>query len=347
MAPPERLSSTTTRRRRGTGQVTIRDVARIAGVAPITVSRALSSPVQVSDSVLARVREAVATSGYVPNLIAGALSSGQSNLVAALVPSISTLTLHPLLEALGNALETAGCQLLLGQTGYDNARLDGILDTVLGRRPAGIVVTGTLESAHWRDRLRASGVPVVETWDLVDDPVDMLVGFSHADMAAAVVRFLHAGGRRSLAFLGADDTRSHLRSAAFTAAAQALELPAPAVHAVAAPATLRSGREGLAQLLASGMPTVDAIFCNSDLMAMGVLVEAQARGLAIPSQLAVVGCGDLPFSRDVEPALTTVHLDGAAIGDKAAELLMTRMKGQAVEARVWDLGFSITQRAST
>lgn len=347
MAPPERLSPSPTRRRRGTGQVTIRDVARLAGVAPITVSRALSSPAQVSDSVLARVREAVATSGYVPNLIAGALSSGQSNLVAALVPSISTLTLHPLLEALGNVLETAGCQLLLGQTGYDNARLDGILDTVLGRRPAGIVVTGTLESSHWRDRLRASGVPVVETWDLVEDPVDMLVGFSHADMAAAVVRFLHAGGRRSLAFLGADDARSRARSAAFTAAAHALQLPVPVVHAVAAPATLRSGREGLAQLLVRGKPTVDAIFCNSDLMAMGVLVEAQARGLAIPSQLAVVGCGDLPFSRDVEPALTTVHLDGAAIGEKAAQLLMARMKGQPVETRIWDLGFSITQRAST
>lgn len=333
-------------RRRGTGHVTIRDVARLAGVAPITVSRALSTPAQVSPAVRERVREAVAASGYVPNLIAGALSSGQSRLVAALVPTISTLTLHPMLEALGDVLEAGGCQMLLGQTGYDNARRDGILETVLGRRPAGIVLTGTLDSPQWRQRLRASRVPVVETWDLIDDPIDMLVGFSHAEMARAVVHFLHAGGRRRLAFLGADDARSQARAEAFTAAAGALGMPAPVRHAVPAPATLRSGRDGLARLLADGGEAVDGIFCNSDLMAMGVLIEAQARGVEIPARMAVVGCGDLPFSADVQPALTTVHLDGQAIGARAGRLLLDRIDGREAPPGVWDLGFSIIERAT-
>ncbi|WP_311221029.1 MULTISPECIES: LacI family DNA-binding transcriptional regulator [unclassified Acidovorax] len=337
-----------TRRRRGSGHVTIRDVARLAGVAPITVSRALSTPDQVSLAVRERVREAVAASGYVPNLIAGALSSGHSRMVAALVPSLSTLTLHPMLEALGEALEPSGCQLLLGQTGYDNARLDGILETLLGRRPAGIVITGPLESPAWRQRLRASGVPVVETWDLVDDPIDLLVGFSHAGMAREVVAFLHAGGRRRLAFFGAQDARSRARAAAFTQAAQALGLPVPLMHAAPAPATVRSGRDALAALVEQGgaLP-VDAVFCNSDLMAMGVLIEAQARGLRVPGQLAIVGCGDLPFSGDMEPALTTVHLDGQAIGARAGQLIVDRLEGREIASRVWDLGFSITRRATS
>ncbi|MDR6215346.1 LacI family DNA-binding transcriptional regulator [Paracidovorax wautersii] len=346
--PPAPVPAAAPPRRRGSGHVTIRDVAQLAGVAPMTVSRALSNPQQVSEAVRERVRAAVASSGYVPNLIAGALSSGHSRLVAALVPTISTLTLHPLLEALGRTLEPSGCQLLLGQTGYDNARLDGILETVLGRRPAGIVITGTLESATWRQRLRASGVPVVETWDLVDDPIDMLVGFSHADMAGAVVRFLHAGGRRRLAFFGADDARSRARAHAFQGAALALGMPAPLLHAAPAPATLRSGRDALSQLMAgaSDGPPVDGVFCNSDLMAMGVLIEAQQRGVAVPGQLAVVGCGDLPFSADFEPALTTVHLDGAAIGTRAGELLLERLQGGAAPAGATDLGFSIRQRAT-
>lgn len=334
-------------RRRGTGHVTIRDVARLAGVSPMTVSRALSSPGQVSPSVQQRVRDAVVTSGYVPNLIAGALSSGHSRLVAALVPTISTLNLHPMLEALGRTLEPRGCQLLLGQTGYDNARLDGILETVLGRRPAGIVITGTLESDAWRQRLRASGVPVVETWDLVADPIDMLVGFSHAQMARAVVRFLHAGGRRRLAFFGADDVRSRARADAFAAVAHELGLPPPVLHSAPAPATLRSGREALLQLLHEERPAVDGIFCNSDLMAMGVLIEAQAQGIKVPEQLAVVGCGDLSFSGDFEPALTTVHLDGKAIGTRAAELLLDRLDHPEAPRGVWDLGFSIVERATT
>lgn len=335
-----------TRRRRGSGHVTIRDVALIAGVAPITVSRALNTPAQVSPVVLEKVRDAVAASGYVPNLIAGALSSGQSRLVAALVPTISTLTLHPMLEALGSELEPSGCQLLLGQTGYDNARLDGILEAVLGRRPAGIVVTGTLESPHWRKRLRASGVPVVETWDLMDDPIDMLVGFSHSEMARAVVHFLHDNGRRRLAFLGADDARSKARAQAFSQAATALEMLAPVVHAAAAPATLRSGRDALVRLLEEGTLAVDAVFCNSDVMAMGVLIEAQAQGINVPLQLAVVGCGDLSFSGDLEPALTTVHLDGKAIGARAGQLLLDRMEGREAAPGVWDIGFSIIQRAT-
>lgn len=333
-------------RRRGSGHVTIRDVARLAGVAPMTVSRALSTPDQVSPAVRERVREAVASSGYVPNLIAGALSSGHSRLVAALVPTISTLNLHPMLEALGSVLEPSGCQLLLGQTGYDNARLDGILETVLGRRPAGIVITGTLESEPWRQRLRASGVPVVETWDLVADPIDMLVGFSHAQMARAVVRFLHAGGRRRLAFFGADDARSQARAQAFNAAALELGMPAPVQHAAPAPATLRSGRDALTQLLMADGPAVDGIFCNSDLMAMGVLIEAQQQGLAVPARLAVVGCGDLSFSGDMEPALTTVHLDGQAIGTRAGQLLLDRLEGRDAPRGVWDLGFSIVERAT-
>ncbi|RYF27991.1 MAG: LacI family DNA-binding transcriptional regulator [Comamonadaceae bacterium] len=334
-------------RRRGTGHVTIRDVARLAGVAPMTVSRALSTPDQVSPAVRERVREAVASSGYVPNLIAGALSSGHSRLVAALVPTISTLNLHPMLEALGSVLEPSGCQLLLGQTGYDNARLDGILETVLGRRPAGIVITGTLDSEPWRQRLRASGVPVVETWDLVADPIDMLVGFSHAQMARAVVRFLHAGGRRRLAFFGADDARSRARAQAFNAVALELGMPAPVLHSAPAPATLRSGREALTQLLQADGPAVDGIFCNSDLMAMGVLIEAQRQGVAVPAQLAVVGCGDLSFSGDVEPALTTVHLDGQAIGTRAGQLLLDRLEGRDAPRGVWDLGFSIVERATS
>lgn len=332
------------KRRRGTGQVTIRDVARLAGVAPITASRALSNSAQVSPAVLARVREAVAESGYVPNLIAGALSSGQSRLVATLVPTISTLTLHPMLEALGAALEGGGCHMLLGQTGYDNARLGGMLETILGRRPAGIVITGTLESPHWRRRLRASGVPVVETWDVVGEPIDMVVGFSHAEMARAVARYLHGRGRRRLAFLGADDARSRARGEAFVQAALALGLPRPRIHAGPAPATLRSGREGLAALLADREAAIDGVFCNSDLMAMGVLIEAKAQGVPIPAQLSVIGCGDLPFAADLEPALTSVRLDGQAIGAQAGQLLLERIERREPSSRAWDLGFSITER---
>jgi len=334
------------RRRKGTGQVTIRDVAALAGVSAMTVSRALKDPLQVSEAVLQRVRQAVEATGYLPNLTAGALSSGHSTLIAAVVPTISTLAMHSMLESLGDTLEAGGYQLLLGQAGYDGHRLGRLLETILARRPAGIVLTGLVEDAAARTRLRTGGVPVVETWDLSDEPIDMLVGFSHADMAAEVAHLLYRRGCRRLALLGADDRRSFDRADAFVAAAARLGLPAPVVQSVPAPASVGSGRQGLVALLEHGCPDVDGIFCSSDLTAMGVLAEAQSRGIAVPQRLAVVGCGDLPFAADLQPALTTVRLDGAGIGDRAARLLMDRIEGRPVAQGRWNLGFGIVERAS-
>ena len=117
------------------------------------------------------------------------------------------------------------------------------------------------------------------------------------------------------------------------------------VH-VPAPTTLKAGREGLGELLRAA-PTTAAVFCSSDLLALGVLTEARVRGLAVPAQLAVVGFGDFAFAADVEPALTTVHIKGAAIGRQAAQFIVERAEGREVAERVIDIGFSIVERQSS
>jgi LacI family gluconate utilization system Gnt-I transcriptional repressor len=114
---------------------------------------------------------------------------------------------------------------------------------------------------------------------------------------------------------------------------------------VPAPTTLGSGRQALATLLQQH-PGVDAVFCSSDLLALGVMTEAQARGIAIPAQLAVVGFGDLAFAADLHPTLTTVRIDGTAIGRQAARFIVERAEGRAVQPHIVDMGFSIVPRAS-
>ena len=88
------------------------------------------------------------------------------------------------------------------------------------------------------------------------------------------------------------------------------------------------------------------MFCSSDILALGVLTEAQARGIAVPERFAVFGFGDLAFAGDTHPALTTVRIDGTAIGRQAARFIVERAEGRAIEERVIDLGFSIIKRAS-
>ncbi len=334
------------RGRRGSGAVTLHDVAKIAGVAPITASRALNTPAQVSEEVRRKVQDAVAKTGYVPNRLAGGLASTRSLLVAAVVPTLSGPVFLPTVQALTEGLAAAGYQLMLGQSGYAGSREDALLEAIIGRRPDGIVLTGILHSAAGRRRLLASGIPIVETWDLTPTPIDMLVGFSHTEVGRAVAAFLQRRGRRRLAVVTGDDERAQRRLAAFLDEARRLALAAPQVVTVPAPTTLKSGRAALARLLDGGA-RVDAVFCSSDLLALGVLTEAQARGLAVPKDLALVGFGDLDFAADLHPALSTVRINGAAIGEQAARFILDRAEGREVAQRVVDIGFSIVERAST
>lgn len=321
---------------------TLHQVAQAAGVSLITASRALAKPDKVAAATLQRVREAAAALGYVPNLMAGGLKAQRSRTVAALVPVISVPQFLPTVQALTETLDAAGYQLVLGQTGYDRSREHALLQTLIGRRVDGIVVAGLLGATADAEGIRRLGIPVVETWDLGPQPLDMLVGFSHAQAGAAVARFFLARRWRRLGLVSADDERARQRVQGFCEAAGA-DLP---VAWVPAPATVASGRAGLAELLRRE-PRLRAVHCSSDLVALGVLNEARARGLRVPQDLAVCGFGDADFSAALEPALSSVRIAAAEIGRRAATMILQRCAGQAVVPAVVDVGFEIVERAST
>ena len=327
---------------RPTRSVTLHDVAREAGVSLITASRALGNPDKVSAATIEKVRAAVEATGYVPNMLAGGLKSQRSMTVAALVPVISVPQFLPTVQALTEELDAAGYQLILGQTGYDRAREAALLQTMVGRRVDGIVVAGLLDADASVERLRRLGIPVVETWDLTQRPVDMLVGFSHMKVGSTVAGYFLAKGWRRLGIATADDERARQRMEGFLSAAGG----GVATAISKAPGTVRAGRQALAELL-SRDPELRAVHCSSDVMAQGVLTEARARGLRVPQDLAVCGFGDADFAAWLEPALSTVHIAGADIGRKAAQMILQRCQGQAVEPRILDVGFEVVERAST
>ena len=345
MENPARPIKTNRSARRGSGGVTLTHVAKLAGVSAITISRALNSPDLVSADTLKRVRDAVSRTGYVPNLMAGGLASNRSRLVAALIPTIAGSVFLETVQAMTDSLASAGYQLMLGQSGYTGAREDALLDAIIGRRPDGIVLTGIMHSQEGRRRLLSAGIPVVETWDYTPTPIDMLVGFSHEKVGERVADWMHARGYKRPAILTADDHRAGLRRAGFESRLRELGLAKNAACVVDAPSTLGNGRAGLIELLAQDAK-LDFVFCSSDVLAHGVITEAQAQGLRIPDDLGVLGFGDLGFSADLHPALSTVHVDGAAIGQQAAQFIIDRQAGGDIGPRVRDIGFSILERNS-
>jgi LacI family transcriptional regulator, gluconate utilization system Gnt-I transcriptional repressor len=343
--PASRPPPVVRRGRRGTGGLTLTDVARLAGVSPITVSRALNSPGQLTAETLARVQEAVARTGYVPNRLAGGLASSKSRLVAALVPTIASPVFLETIESLTQTLEEAGYQVMLGQSGYGETREDALLDAIIGRRPDWVILTGVMHSPDGRRRLAAAGVPVVETWDLTPTPIDMLVGFSHEKAGAAVADYLNFRGARHPGIVSADDHRASLRLKGFSATAARNGWGKIPAELVPTPTTLGLGRQTLARLL-DRHPETDAVFCSSDMMALGVLTEAQARGIRVPDDLRIFGFGDNNFAADTYPALSTVRIDGTAIGRQAARFVIDRVEGRPIPERIIDLGFKLIARAS-
>ena len=331
--------------RRGSGAITLGDVAKLAGVAPITASRAVNTPHQVSADVLKKVRDAVQRTGYVPNRVAGGLASSRSRLIAAVVPNMVVSVFAETIETLNNTLFEAGYQLMLGQTGYSAEREEALLEAIIGRRPDGIFLTGIMQSSKGRTRLLASGIPVVESWDLTPTPIDMLIGFSHADIGREVAEFLMAKGRRRFALVRAEDERAMRRAEAFEGTVAKSGFKEVFIDNVGTSRSLMSGRDALSRILLKA-PDVDAIFCSSDLLAMGVLTEALARGIRVPQQLSIVGFGDVPYVANMVPALTTVHINGRSIGQQAANFLIDRAQGRSINQPIVNVGFSIVERDS-
>ncbi|MFS4438176.1 LacI family DNA-binding transcriptional regulator [Paracoccaceae bacterium GXU_MW_L88] len=327
-------------------RVTMAAVGRIAGVSQVTVSRALSDPSKVSPETLRRIREAIEATGFVPNAIAGALASRKSMLISALVPSITNIIYSSMLRPFSKDMRERGYQIMLSETGFSAEEEEKVIALHLSRRPDAMMLTGIHHSAQARKSLLGAGIPVVELWDISETPIDICVGFSHAETGRAIADFAIEEGFGPVAAIHAGDRRAERRMEAFAARLKARTGEAISIINLEAQASLGQGRRGLARLMDETDFRKGLIFCSSDLLAHGVITEAQARGLKVPDDIAVIGFGDQEFSGFVEPGITTVRVDREALGRQAAEALLTRMQGETVPNPVMDLGFELLRRGS-
>lgn len=330
-----------------TEMVTMTTIGRLAGVSQVTVSRALSNPEKVSPETLKRIREAIALTGFVPNALAGALASRKSGLITALVPSITNIVYSSLLHGFSEIMRREGYQIMLSETGFDPADEEALIFTHLSRRPDGILLTGIHHTPDARRMLLGMGIPVIEIWDITETPVDCCVGFSHSATGLAVADFAAEAGYRRAATVSAGDERAIRRRKAFAERFTArCGTPVAQIDFAAGPATLERGRQSLRDLIDRHGFSQGVIFCSSDQHAQGVLVEAQARGLRVPEDIAIIGFGDQDFAAHTSPALTTVRVDRDALGRAAANALIDRFRGAGDLANVIDVGFEIVRRAS-
>ena len=347
MNKPTRTAATPDTRRPATHTaVTMEMVGRIAGVSQVTVSRALSDPSKVSPATLKKVQDAIAVTGFVPNALAGALASRRSKLVSTLVPSITNLTYNSMVKTFAEEMRAHGYQIMLSECGFDTADEEAAIVTHLSRRPDAMLLVGTRHSAGTRKMLLAAGIPVVEVWDITESPIDLCFGFSHVEAGKAAARFAVDAGYSRAACCTANDERALRRINAFSAEFQALTGTQVAVAQFESEASLGMGRAGLGRLIEVEGLKSGVVFCSSDQIAHGVLLEAQSRGLAVPGTVAVIGFGDQGFAPDTSPPLTSMRVDRGALGVSAAQAILGRLEHGRSAPIVTDVGFEVMRRES-
>lgn len=324
------------------------EVAQLADVSPSTVSLYLRRPDEVSPHRAERIQSAIDRLGYLPNTMAGGLASSRSRVIGVLVPTITNSFFSETLETLERHLRSAGYQLLIGNTEFDESREEELIRSILSWNPAGLVLTGFNHNRKSLSLLSHNDTPIVEIWDFGQPGLDMVVGFSHQTCGRLVAEHMLKNGYRRTAFVSTNfqrDVRAKDRYRGFRdtieAAGGTVELRELSGRSHAE----ETGR--LTRTLMQECPQIEAIACSNDMVALGVLCECQRQGWRVPDRIALAGFGNLDFTTSTVPPLTTVEPPRREIGQHTARLLLSRLKGELPESdKRLDLGVRLVERES-
>jgi LacI family transcriptional regulator, gluconate utilization system Gnt-I transcriptional repressor len=336
------------RKRTNDGPTRLTEVAKLAGVSPITASRFFRNPQALSLAKRERVASAAQELGYVPNLAARALASQRTEVIGVLIPSLTNNVFNDVLRGIYDASEGSRYNIQFVNTRYSILQEERLLRLFQAQKPSGLIVTGINQTAESRQVMEAMNCPIVQIMETGPDPVDMMVGFSHYDAGFSVVTHFLEQGRKRIGLLGARmDPRVQRRLEGYTDAMRKAGLYDPRlIVTTPVPTSITLGGTLLADLLAQA-PDIDSVFCINDDLALGVLFECQRRQIAVPGKLAIVGFNDMEFMASAVPSLSSVRTNRYEMGRRAVSMLTDAIEGRRPEQPVVDLGFELIVRASS
>lgn len=316
--------------------VSVRDVARLAGVSIATVSRALNTPSAVESGTLARIRDAVQTLRYVPRGAARALRSRRSFTIGAIVPTLDNAFFANATNALQEVLDRAGYTLLIGSHRYDCSAEIRITRSLIERGAEGLVFVGMDHDPELFVLIRQMRIPYILTWTTDPSGQHPFVGFDNRAAMGRVAQHLIDKGHRSFGVVTAamsTNDRARERVAGVRTALESHGLTLSAHCVVEMPISLSGGRDAMRALLGlDHRPT--AVICINDVFAVGAIAECYLAGLSVPSEISVTGFGDMEMAAVHRPGITTVHTPTTEMGILAAQSLVSCLAGESVGPQI-------------
>lgn len=322
---PEQDPPASSGRPAGNPKVGIVDIAQMAGVSAITVSRTLRNPDIVSERTRKKIQDIVQRTGYVSHPYARALRVGHSSLVVAFVSSMISPQYSIAMQRCSDVLESHNYQLLMGLTSYSYPKEISGISMLRAIQPAAALFTGVIELESNRRALRELGIPILESWAYPKDPIDMLVGFPNYDCGRMAAQYLHDKGCKRLTFIGRQGGRGNLRQRGFQDQAAALGLETRSSTLLKNIQNLYDGKK-IYQRIAHDLTSADGIFCANDILALGIHAEIRNIASSRENRPQLIGFGDLAYMARSEPALPIVGLDSALLGEKAARMILAKLR---------------------
>jgi LacI family transcriptional regulator len=305
---------------------TITDVAKLAGVSPVTVSRVINDAPLVNSRTRARVEEAIRELGYVPNVAAASLRSKRTRSLALILPDVTNTFWTTVARGVEDTAQSHGYSVFLCNTDEDLAKQARYLEFVTSQRVDGVVIAPCDRNASNLARLRDRDIPTViidrgiDGWD-----TDTVRGDSLSGAYALTKHLIGLDHRRIAIISGPHNTSTAEDRVTGYCAALAEAGIAPDPRLIQRGEYRTTSGEALACQLLDEDPRPTAIFAANNAIAMGVIDAAAKRGLRIPQDLALVCFDDLPSISHLFPFLTVVVQPVYEMGVNAAQLLLSRL----------------------
>jgi LacI family transcriptional regulator len=308
-------------------QITIKDIARILGISPSTVSRALKDHPDINADTKLAVNELASKLKYQPNAVALSLKNSRSNTIGVIIPEIVHYFFSSVISGIEDVASQKGFTVIICQSNESYQREVANARTLLSHRVDGILVSISKETQaveHFVD-LQTSGIPLV-FFDRIAPGImadQVIINDIEASYKATrhlietgCKRIAHFAGPQSL-IIGRDRLQGYINAL--------VEAGIPVDNRLIVEAdTFEKARNTVVEMFDAGI-VPDGIFAVNDLTAIGAMQTIQKRGLKIPEDIPIVGFSDGRFSGITDPNLSSVDQHGYEMGITAAELLFNRI----------------------
>lgn len=330
-------------------RVTLADVARLAGVHPGTVSRALNDKTesQVNQATARRVRRAAKELGYTPNAVARGLRTRLSMTIGVIIPDLTNPIFPPIVRGIDSFLAPQGYSALVVNTDGRDSSERTLFESLMERQVDGFIVATGHSHHQLMAEARARGVhAVMVNRDANGVPYSSVVGDDARGMVAVVEHLVALGHTKIVHLSGpAGFSTSHVRAAAFVAACDESRVEGSVIDA--AEYSISAGQAAADALLDSDADIATAFVAGNDLLALGVYHSLRSHGLRCPEDASVVGFNDMPFAGDFQPSMTTVRVPHFEMGVESARLLLSEIADSESREVTVTLPVSLVVRGST